>query len=299
MSRRGPLPFLFGAAAGVTATTILIRKLVLSTNPGYFRGRVAVITGASRGIGKAIARAFAERGAHVVLAARSVPDLEAVAAECRALNPAIEAVVVPTDVTDSRQLESLVATTIEHFDQIDILVSNAGIMQGGRFADLGEDVFRRHLEVHVFAAMTLARLVIGGMLARRSGHIVLMSSAAGRHSMPFFLPYDIAKHALTGFGEGLRREMLGTGVQVLTVNPGYTRTNLLSYMETLLREMGFSVISPDLVARRTLEAMVLGHREVNIGFLETIGQWASSVVPFGADWYWRLFMPREFPDRAG
>jgi short-subunit dehydrogenase len=296
--REGLLAFLIGVAAGSAALSILIREAVLRANPHYFEDKVVLITGASRGIGRALAHAFAARGAHIILAARSADSLDAVAAECRTLDPAIKTLVVPTDVTDSAQLEALVAAAIDAFGRVDILVSNAGIMQGGRFVDLDEEATRRHLEIHLMATMTLTRLLIGPMLARRSGHIVLMSSAAGRHSMPYFLPYDIAKHALTGFGEGLRKELIGTGVQVLTVSPGYTRTNLVDRMEGTFKRMGFALLPAELVARRTLEALILSRREVNIGALETLGQWASAIFPFGSDWYWRLFMPADFPERA-
>ncbi len=275
-----------------------LTRLLVSSKRNAFQHKVVLITGASRGIGRALAHAFAGRGAYLVLAARDEQQLRAVAAECRRIRQETQVLVVPADVTDEHQLNGLVSRAMHRFGRIDILVNNAGIIQGGSLADTTPDMLRRHLEVNVLSAVRLTQLALPIMGRQRSGYIVNVASATGRHTMPYFIAYGISKHAMIGFSEGLRRELAGTGIRVLTVNPGYTDTQMVSRIQPAYRRMGFTMIPPERVARRTLEAMALGAPEVNIGWLETIGQYASVLTPRLADLFWRLFMPPDFPELA-
>ncbi len=203
---------------------------------------------------------------------------------------------VPTDVTDEAQLTRLVQNTLDRFGRIDILLSNAGIIQGGVVAEGDFGSIRRQIEVNLMASMRLAQLALRPMLAQGQGHIVLMASIGGRHSSPYLTGYCASKHGLVGFGEGLRRELVGKGVRVLTVNPGYTATDMVNVAEPAYRRMGFRMIPPERVARLTLEGIILGTPEFTIGLMETIGQWGSAMAPALFDLYWRVFMPPEFPE---
>jgi len=275
-----------------------LTRLLVSSKRNAFQHQVVLITGASRGIGRALAHAFAGRGAYLVLAARDEQQLQTVAAECRRIGQGTQVLVVPADVTDEHQLNDLVSRAMHRFGRIDVLVNNAGIIQGSSLADMTPDMLRRHLEVNVLSAVRLTQLVLPIMSRQRSGYIVNVASATGRHTMPYFIAYGISKHAMIGFSEGLRRELAGTGIRVLTVNPGYTDTRMVSRIQPAYRRMGFTMIPPERVARRTLEAMALEAPEVNIGWLETIGQYASVLTPRLADLFWRLFMPPDFPELA-
>ncbi len=283
---------------GLGLLMYLLRRLRLATRSGELVGKVVIITGASRGIGRALAHAFVERGAHMVLAARSADDLEAVAAECRTLHPHAEVLTVPTDVTDEAQLERLVATTLERFGRVDVLVNNAGVRIGGAFTELDPSSLRRQVEINLLATMRLTQMVLPTMLKRQQGYIVNVASQAGRHAEPYFVTYGASKHGVIGFSEGLRRELAGTGVRVLTVSPGFTDTEMVTAIGPVYRRMGFPMIPPQRVARRALEGLLLGLPEVNIGWLETLGGYASVFAPRLADLYWRLFMPRDFPQAA-
>lgn len=298
MSRRSYWMPILGAGLGFLALSRLMRRARLDAQDGYFFGRVVVITGASRGIGRSLAHAFAAEGARIVLAARNEVELEDVAAECTYYNPGLSPLIIPTDVTDAAQLQNLVNLTLERFGRIDILVSNAGIRQGGPFSSLSCESVRQQVEVNLVSALTLTHLVVPHMLAREYGHIVIMASAAGRHTEPYFVPYGVSKHGLIGLGEGLRRELSARGVHVMSVNPGFTDTDMSTEIGPVYRRMGFPMIPPERVARRTLEGILLRRAEVNLGWLETFGGYAGKLFPRISDLYWKVFMPRDFPAAA-
>lgn len=291
-----PIVILLIVMAGIVILSAAVRALRLYSRRAYFADKVVILTGASRGIGRELALALAKRGARLVLAARKADQLDAAAQACRDANPGVDVLTLPTDVTDEAQLSRLVQTTLERFGRIDMLLSNAGIVQGGVIADGDFDSIRKQIEVNLMAGIRLVQLVLRPMLAQRQGHIVLMASAGGRHSSPYLTGYCTSKHGLVGFGEGLRRELAGTGVRVLTVNPGYTATDMVNVAEPAYRRMGFRMVPPERVARLTLEGIILGTPEFTIGLAENIAQWASVIAPAGADRFWRLFMPAEFPE---
>jgi len=292
------LTTILGLGAGAIAGSLLSRRAMLAINPGYFSGKVVMIIGASRGIGRELALDFAGAGANLVLAARSEDQLSVAAAECAIIQPGIHILIAPIDITDEGHLKHLTNSAMDSFGHIDILVNNAGIMQGGALYEIGGVSLRKHFEVNVLGPMRLTQMILPYMLARRQGHIVIMASAAGRHSMPFFAAYSATKHALIGFADGLRRELAGTGIKVTTVNPGFTDTEMVSDAQRAWHRMGFSMIPPELVAKRALEAIQLGLVEVNIGWLETFGGWANGIVPGAADLYWRIFAPSDLPQIA-
>lgn len=291
---RGKKPFLtlLGIGAGVWAASKIVRQKRLDDNNDMFKGKVALVTGASRGIGEALALDFARRGSNIVLAARNQSMLERVASTCEIINPRIETLVVPTDVTDEAQLQNLVAEAKRRFGRIDILVNNAGIMQGSDFEDVEPDEMEQMLEVNLLAPMRLTQLVLPDMLSRGDGVIVNIASLSGRHAMPYFVTYSTSKGGMMSFSEGLRRELMNTGVDVITVSPGYTETQMVTEMRDVYHEMGFyKLISPGKLARRTLDAIALGEIDVKLGALETLGAFASTVTPRLADLYWRVIVP--------
>lgn len=189
-------------------------------------GRIALVTGASRGIGRATALRLARAGAAIVLAARTEPDLSAVAEIIRTLG--MEALVVPTDVIDDQQLEALVAATLARFGHLDILVNNAG---GGpprtpivktKLMD-----WKWTLRVNLWATMILTKLVLPSMIERRSGAIVNICSLAGLTGKAGEAVYAAAKFGVRGFSQSLFEEVREYGIKVSTLCPGYVDTALI------------------------------------------------------------------------
>lgn len=183
--------------------------------------RCAIVTGASAGLGRHVALALAREKMNVVLAARSADGLERVAAEARALG--VRALVVPTDVADESQLMRLVAQAVAEFGSIDVLVNNAGVEAFHPFHTLETVEIQRTLTVNLTAAIILTRLVLPGMLAARRGHVVNMSSTAGKHGPAFGAVYAASKAGLIAFTQSLRSEYHGTGVCASVLCPGFAR----------------------------------------------------------------------------
>lgn len=185
------------------------------------KGRAALITGASAGIGVHVARAMAEEGANLVLAARRGDLLEGVAREMREIG--VEVVVVPTDVADDEQLNRLVGLAVERFGAIDVLVNNAGIEAFRGFELLSPHEIRRAIEVNLLGTLILSRLVIPHMIKAGRGHIVNMSSIAGKYGPAFGAVYGAGKAGMIAFTQSLRSEYHGTGISASVICPGFVR----------------------------------------------------------------------------
>ncbi len=211
--------FLLGAL-GLGALTYVLKR------PAYdFEDKVVLITGGSRGLGLALARVFAEEGAHLALLARDENELERAARELRAKGTQV--LTLPCDVRERQEVENAVQETVAHFGSLDVLVNNAGVIQAGPFAHMQEDDFRDALEVHLWGALytVLAALPhLERMQKGTGGRIVNISSIGGKVAVPHLLPYAVSKFALVGLSEGLRAELAQAGVKVTTVCPGLLRT---------------------------------------------------------------------------
>ncbi len=182
------------------------------------RGRTAIVTGASRGLGPYIARALAAEGVNLSLAARSAGDLERVAEDMRALG--VRAKAVAGDVTLAGDRARLVEATLAEFGRIDILVNNAGIEVTSHFERQGEEELVQTIDVNLTSAVLLTRQVIPVMLERKAGHVVNMASLAGKVPVPYSVPYAASKAGLVGFTESLRNEFRKRGVSASVVCPG-------------------------------------------------------------------------------
>lgn len=182
------------------------------------RGKTVVITGASSGIGRATAIEMARRGANVVLAARRADRLEHAAEECRALG--VQATVVPTDVANPADCRRLIDTA----GDVDVLVNNAGFAVFASIPEASAEDAREMITTNYLGAFHCTQAVLPRMLARRSGTIVNVSSITGLMGYARMSAYCASKFALTGFTEGLRDEVMGSGVRVALVCPGTTDT---------------------------------------------------------------------------
>ena len=183
------------------------------------RGKVAIVTGASSGLGESTARHLAARGAKVVLAARRTDRLDTVVAEIREAGG--EAIAVATDVAQRADLEKLAAATVEAFGRIDVLVNNAGVMPLSPIDKLKVDEWDRTIDVNIKGVLYGIAAVLPRMQAQGSGHIVNVASIAGLKGFtPIGTVYSATKHAVRAISEGLRVEMGNSGVRVTIVSPG-------------------------------------------------------------------------------
>jgi NADP-dependent 3-hydroxy acid dehydrogenase YdfG len=195
---------------------------------GALRERTAIITGAGRGIGRAIARAFAAEGATVVLAARSRADLAAVAAEVREAGG--RALAIPTDVTQDAAVEALVEQAVTETQRIDILVTSAGLASFGPVADTKPADWDGMLSLNLRAAIMCCRAVLPTMIRQRSGTILNLSSIASRRALPGSAVYTATKAGLEAFSRVLAEELRPHGVRVGVLVPGAVDTPIWDAM---------------------------------------------------------------------
>jgi short-subunit dehydrogenase len=186
------------------------------------KGKRAIVTGASSGIGRAVAETLARRGAKVVAAARSVDKLQSLVAQF----PAGQVIACPTDVTDSDQRKRLVKTAVDSFGGLDLIVNNAGVGAFGHFIDMTPDVLRRIFEVNFFAQAELCREAIPVLTNGIEPVIVNVSSMTGRRGVPAWTDYSASKFAVCGFSEALRAELVRFGIDLTLVVPGLTKSGL-------------------------------------------------------------------------
>lgn len=192
-----------------------------------FRDQVVWITGASSGIGEALAKALAAEGARLALSARREGELQRVREACLGQGAAADDVlVVPLDVTDWAAMPGALAAVINVFGRVDLLVNNAGVSQRSLCIDTDMSVYRQLLEVDVLGQIALSKTVLPLMYARRSGHIAIMASVAGKIGVAQRTGYCAAKHAVMGFYDALRAEAVHHGVKVTTITPGFIRTDV-------------------------------------------------------------------------
>jgi NADP-dependent 3-hydroxy acid dehydrogenase YdfG len=191
-------------------------------------GRVALVTGASSGIGEATAVALVHAGAHVAIAARRRDRLDSLASRLRAMDA--DVLVLQADLLDEHVAQRIVADTERHFGKLDILVNNAGVMylEPVIEADLGR--WRRMLELNVLSLIASTQAALGGMRARRDGHIVNISSTAGRIANPNAAAYSATKFGVGAFSEALRREVHADNIRVSVIEPGAVQTELRDHI---------------------------------------------------------------------
>ncbi|RMF44205.1 MAG: SDR family oxidoreductase [Anaerolineae bacterium] len=256
---------------------------------------VALITGASSGIGEAAAKEFARHGYRVALAARRQTRLQALAEEIRTFGS--EALVVPADVSDPESVERMVQTTLDAWGQIDVLVNNAGFGRLRRLENLHPvDDIEAQVRVNVLGVMWASRAVLPHMKTRGSGHIINVSSVAGWVAMPGYSIYAATKFAVRGFTEALRREALPYGVRVSGLYPGPVATEFSQHIGVKRKTStpAWMTLTSEYTAR-VLYGLVAHPRLGRIiPWWFTPVLWLNSHLPSLADW----LITRQFRRRS-
>src|ERR1700712_1406119 len=188
-----------------------------------FNQKAIWITGASSGIGEALAYAFSFRGAKLILSGRRTDELERVQMSCKYPD---EVKILHLDLSDSSSLENKTAEAIRCFGQIDILVHNGGISQRSLVIETSMDVHRRVMEVDYFSYVAISKAILPHFISRHAGHFVVTSSVMGKIGTPMRSAYAAAKHALHGFFDCLRAEVSAQNIKVTILTPGYIKTNV-------------------------------------------------------------------------
>ena len=253
-----------------------------------FRGRSVVLTGASSGIGRELARQLAAQGAWLALAARSRAELDEAVAECLTVGGAVGARVlaVPTDVAEEDQCRALVARAAAELGGVDVLVNNAGVSMWARFDELTDLApVERIMRVNYLGAVFCTHAALPH-LVRARGRIVAVSSLAGKTGVPTRTAYAASKHAMAGFFDSLRIELAPLGVTVTVAYPGFVATGVRRHaFGPDGRPLGTSpvregeVMTAEECARRIVRAAARREREVVMTARGKVGQWLRLVAP--------------------
>ena len=253
--------------------------------PGNYRDKVIIVTGASLGIGRALALGLAEQGARLVLAARSRHRLEELEQQCASHGG--EAIAVPTDVADAAQCRALAQRAAAHYGGIDALVNNAGIGMIARFDQVQDPVgFEAIMRVNYLGSVYCTYYCLP-YLKQSRGHVVAIASLAGRTGVPMYSAYSASKHALIGFFESIRIELQTTGVDVTLILPDFVSSGI---HERCVDEQGRSIgkahnidyrhaMSTEDCARLCIRAMRGRRREAILSWRGRIGRWVKLIAP--------------------
>jgi short-subunit dehydrogenase len=251
-----------------------------------------IITGGSSGIGLALARIYAGRGARISLLARTLSALEAAQGELAKDRDASTVRIESTDVVDESQTAAAIRRCEDAFGPCDILITCAGVVEPGLFEALSSDAFDRQLQTNFSGSIHAVRAVYAGMKARRSGRIMLVSSGAGLIGIHGYTAYCASKFALHGFAEALRSEARPHGIRISVCFPPDTETPQFA-RELEHRPPEAAVIMgrvapwpADAVASRIVRAIDRGEFEVFFGWtLRALGRFGSTVKPFLNWWF--------------
>jgi short-subunit dehydrogenase len=248
------------------------------------KNKVVVITGASKGIGAELARQLAARGARLVLAARSLKDLDTVAEQCRAAGGSV--ITMRADVAVERDCQALMSGAALAFGGIDVLVNNAGMTMWARFEDIEDlSILERIMQVNYMGAVYCTRHALPYLHASR-GVLAGISSLAGRTGVPTRTGYSASKHAMTGFFDSLRIELADSGVAVTMIYPGFVATGIREnatgpdgkpIMVSPVKEG--EVMSVEACSRRIVRALQRREREVVMTARGKIGMWLKLLAP--------------------
>jgi short-subunit dehydrogenase len=249
------------------------------------KGKVIWVTGASSGIGEALAYELSKKGARLILSARRKEELDRVRDTCRST----DTYVLPFDITHFEKFSEITAQAIAFFGHIDILINNSGISQRSFVKDTFLEVYRRLMEVNFFGTVALTKTILPHFVERQSGHFVVITSVTGKFGTPYRSGYAASKHALHGFFDSLRAELwrdVKTAIKVTIVAPGFIRTNITLSAVTgdgsrlnKMDEAQYKGKPADWCARKIIHAIEQEKEEVYIGGREVLGVFLKRFFP--------------------
>ena len=252
--------------------------------------RVALITGASRGIGRALAEELARKGVNLVLGARSVSAVQEVARQLQQ-NYGIRTLGVALDVRDRESIRRFVGTALESMDSLDILINNAGVGFEGDVDQITEEEYTTVMGTNLDGPFWLIREVVPIMKQQQQGMIVNISSLAGYVGLPRWSLYHASKFGLRGLTESLRLELKPFGIHVMGVYPGPVRTGFFSHAvvktRRTLKPRGGMYLEPGTLARRIVRGMEKNKRDVFGTFSWWLSAALASRYPALVDWVLR------------
>jgi short-subunit dehydrogenase len=296
----------YGPALAIAAP-VLGAWLMTRFFPPSLRGKTALVTGGSRGLGLLIAEELAKRGARIAISARDGAELERARARLEQQGAVVLTVVADLDrPSDARML----VKEVRHaWGDVDLLVNNAGVIEVGPQSEMTDASYERAMALHFWAPLHLMQEVIPGMRAKKGGHIVNISSIGGIVSVPHLLPYCASKFALKGLSEGMHAELSGHGIQVTTVCPGLMRTGSVRHalfrgrrekehaLFSLLAALPLFSMSARRAARKIVAASLRGRPHLVLtwqaklaggvhgvapGLVNRVLAWTSRMLPSGA-----------------
>jgi short-subunit dehydrogenase len=248
------------------------------------QNKVVWITGASSGIGEALAYSLARKGAKLVLSARRKDELERVKKSCNRSDDDI--LILPLDLAHSQDFPEKVKEVFTHFQQVDVLINNGGISQRSLAKDTDLEVDRQIMEIDYFGTVALTKAVLPYMLAKKSGKIVVITSLVGKFGTPLRSAYAAAKHALHGFFDALRAECWQENLKVLMVCPGFVKTqvsvNALTgsgERQNKMDDAQANGMSAEQCAEKIVKAIMQDKEEVYIGGKEIYGVYLKRFFP--------------------
>ena len=251
----------------------------------FFKNKRVWVTGASSGIGEALAHAFAERGAHLILSARNEQELNRVAADCTNAGAA-SVIVQPLDLAQHDTISGIVDKIVKQVGKVDILLNNGGISQRSLAKDTALEVDKKLMSINFFGTVALTKALLSNMLTHQLGHIVTITSLTGKFGTPLRSSYAASKHALHGFFDSLRAELGNTPIFVTLICPGFVRTNVsvnaLTADGSKQNKMDDATehgMLPERLAQKILRAIEQGKEEAYFGGKEVLGVYLKRFFP--------------------
>lgn len=251
----------------------------------YFKNKRIWITGASSGIGEALAKAFAEHGAQLILSARNEVEINRVSAACLKAG-ASSVLVQPLDLEQHDRIPSIVDTVLNKVGKVDILINNGGVSQRSLAQETSLEVDKKLMAINYFGTVALTKALLPNMLMHQLGHIVTITSLTGKFGTAYRSSYAASKHALHGFFDSLRSELSDAHIKITLICPGFVRTNVSRNALTgdgaklgTMDEATEKGMAPERLAYKILQAIESGKEEAYFGGKEVLGIYLKRFFP--------------------
>lgn len=267
-----------------------------------FNQKVVIVTGASSGIGRASALAFAREGAKVVLVARRKEKLDQVASKIKD-EGGLEPMVIAVDIKSNKRVRAMVDQVMKVHGRIDLLFNNAGSSYTGEFADSDyEEHLTEMIDLDLMGTIRVTRSVLDVMRPQGSGYILNMSSVVGKKAFASFGAYSTVMHAISGFTDSLRQELKNSGIQVSIIHPALTQTSLLNHVKPESMPSVFKAmtpLSPEMVAKAVLRGIIKNKSRIIVPFQPRLLFALDTISAELGDWFVRVISRRSISKILG